>query len=230
MTRQETGSINLRDAEGRRKADFIALFNALWYRDFPFIPGHEPESRRAMYTAHLNSVVKGCADLMGFFTLFEEGSRTDVIIRKATGRPWAKIELEWVTPRHTIKVNEIQKLLTAAKENQADNFIFVGHSNKKYVDEDIKTIQKQWISETRHLLAFLIVGKPVGKQRHLLTLRTYRVQSGRATMLREQHAYPWDVPNTRWRAGFAAGVHNLREAQQTPPNQIISNPATTKRI
>lgn len=192
--------IKLTNAEGHKEDDFIVLFNALWYRDFPFIPGHEPERRRAMYTAHLNSVVKGCADLMGFFTLFEESSRTDAIIRKANGRPWAKIELEWVSPRRKDKVNEIQKLGIAAERDQADNFVFVGHSSKNLLSENIKVIEDQWPSKLRHLLAFLIVGEAAGKQRRLLTLQTYRVQSSRAKRVREQHAYPWEVPNTRWQA------------------------------
>jgi hypothetical protein len=88
-------AIKLPDAAVRRERDFISLFNALWYRDFPFVSGREPEAVRAMYTAHINSIVKSCADLMGFFTLFEQGTRTDIIIQKANKQLWAKVELEW---------------------------------------------------------------------------------------------------------------------------------------
>jgi hypothetical protein len=195
-------------SEMRKVHDFVVLFNTLWYRDFPFIRGHEPKNQRALFTAHLSAVVKGCADLMGYLTLFEERNRTDIVIRKLNAKEelpaWAKVELEWVAVRHEIEVNEIRKLSAAYKNNEADNYIFVGHANELHLSEELQALQRQWPYE-KQLLVFLIVGKADGLQRRFHTLQTYRVRAGKAKMVRQQHAYPWEVPDTSWQATTGVG-------------------------
>lgn len=203
MAQEYNGSIKLPGAAVRKEQDFVILFNALWYRDFPFVRGHEPKNQRALFTAHLNAVVKGCADLMGYFTLFEESNRTDIIIRSANVKEnipaWAKVELEWIAVRHLQRVNEIHKLSSALEKNEADNYVFVGHANEKHLKDEIAALENQWLHK-KHLLVFLIVGGPVGDQQRFHTLQTYRIRAGKATKVRQQHAYPWEVPDTRWQA------------------------------
>jgi hypothetical protein len=92
-----------------RESDFVALFNASWYQNFPIVSGDEELGKRALWTIHIGSVVKKCADFMGFFTCFESGGRTDAVIQTASGKVWAKIEWEWKQP-HRPNVNEIRKL------------------------------------------------------------------------------------------------------------------------
>ncbi|MCX8254509.1 hypothetical protein RHCH11_RHCH11_03669 [Beijerinckiaceae bacterium RH CH11] len=205
MTPEHEPEINLRAAARRRERDFIALFNALWYRDFPYTKNRPLTRVRAMYTAHLNGVVKACADLMGFFVLYEEGTRTDIIIETARKHAdkqhrWAHVEIEWRQPmKH--KVNEIAKL--AATADDADVSIFVGYSDLKRIDDNIDAIARQWPGK-RPLLVFIITYKGQGRARALQTLVTYRLQSSAKRRLRAQYALPWHVPGTRWE--LTAGV------------------------
>ena len=65
--------------------DFITLFNKLWYRDFPLSENHKSIGSRAEWTTHIGICVRSCADLMGYFTHFEQGNRTDAIIKNNIG-------------------------------------------------------------------------------------------------------------------------------------------------
>lgn len=121
----------------KRERDFVALFNALWYRDFPIIPGHEELSRRAVWTTHIASTVKQSADLMGLFTCFESGGRTDAVIQNASRVSWARIEWEWLQPKNE-KVNEIQKLADAVTD--ADVSIFIGYSRFDHHSDNLEKI------------------------------------------------------------------------------------------
>ncbi len=201
----------IREAARRRERDFIALFNALWYRDFPIIVGHERKAHRAMWTTHIASIVKACADLMGFFTLFEQGHRTDAIIQKANGTNWAKIEWEWAQPfRQT--VNEIQKLSDAAKNREADVFIFIGYSWQDRLEESLKAITSQW-KASRALLVFFLIFKERRRSRQFCKLQTYRLEKNRWRKLREQPAIPWKVPDTRWQVTAEGGDQTIPKAQ-----------------
>lgn len=86
MSKEEPSEIRIRDAAKRRQRDFVAMFNALWYRDFPVVRANIEIGKRALWTSHIASVVKGSADLLGLFTCFESGNRTDAVIRKASPR------------------------------------------------------------------------------------------------------------------------------------------------
>jgi hypothetical protein len=198
-------AIKLPDAAVRRERDFISLFNALWYRDFPFVSGREPEAVRAMYTAHINSIVKSCADLMGFFTLFEQGTRTDIIIQKANKQLWAKVELEWMQPIRE-KFNEIEKLSVAAEKNEADIFILITYSDRNLLNDNLSAIERGWPHKAKRLVVFLIVFDQKGDKRQLRTLNTYRVISRNSNRVRWQHALPWEVPGTRWQITEAKEV------------------------
>lgn len=191
--------LSFRSAPIRRQRDFIALFNALWFRDFPFIPGHEDISKRSMWTAHIGSVVKQCADLMGLFTCFETRGRTDAVIQKPHSRAiWAKIEWEWIQPFRP-KVNEFEKLAAAA--DQAEVMIYVGYTEEDRHSESLERISKEWRSIDVPLVVFLITYQ--SRKRAFRRLQTYRFSRNRTKLLREQPALPWHVPDTKWSAMLA---------------------------
>ena len=216
--RDDDDIIKLRDAKRRRERDFIALFNALWYRDFPIICGHERKARRAMWTTHIASVVKSCADLIGFFTRFETGKRTDAVIQMPSDDNWAKVEWEWRQPLNK-DVNEIQKLFDASELKEAHIFIFIGYSDEAKITENLKAIERQWRSEVRHLIVFLITFKNSKDGRKFKILQTYRVKFRRATKIREQYALPWDVRGSRWEAAAKTPTLSapLPSTDTTPP-------------
>lgn len=179
----------------RRERDLVTLFNALWYRDFPVTPDHEELGRRAVWTTHIASIIKQCADLMGFFTCFESGGRTDAVIQTAGRRAWAKIEWEWAQPRQE-KVNEIEKLANAAED--ADLLVFVGYSRVEHHSENLDRISKQWENISTPLIVFLVQFQWYEGRRHFTYLRTYYFRSGKYKLLRKQPALPWRVQDTRW--------------------------------
>jgi len=182
----------------RRDHDFVALYNALWYRDFPITLSRTNISRRALWTTHIASTVKQCADILGLFTCFETGGKTDAVIEDASGKKWAKIEWEWDQP-HADKVNEIEKLAKAV--DQADTFIFIGYSRvdePDHSDMNIAKIIEIWGKTNKPLICFLITfSRPHGK-RKFEKLETHLVQNGKYRLLRGQPALPWEAKGTKW--------------------------------
>lgn len=185
----------------RRERDFIALFNALWYQDFPVIPGHEDLGRRAVWTTHIASTVKKCSDLMGLFTCFESGGRTDAVVQNANREAWAKVEWEWLQPRHE-KVNEIQKLAEASE--QADAFIFIGYSRAEHHAENLAKIKETWGNLDKPLITILVTFSYKGSRRQFDLVQSHYIKNGRHRQTRKQPALPWQVEGTKWAA--QAGV------------------------
>ena len=62
----------------RSERDFIALFCASWYKDFPVASGREELGKRALWTIHIGSVVKQCADLWFFLPMLNPASSITV--------------------------------------------------------------------------------------------------------------------------------------------------------
>lgn len=181
----------------RRERDFVALFNTLWCRDFPVTPGHEDLGRRAVWTTHIAFIFKQSADLMGFFTCFESGGRTDAVTQTAVRDIWAKIEWEWIQP-HSKKVNEIEKLATAAKESEV--MIFIGYSRSDFHDANLEKIDLIWEKINKPLIVFLVTFSFHNKRRHFEFLQTHYFKDGKRKMLRKQPALPWQVKDTKWAA------------------------------
>ena len=180
----------------KRDRDFVALFNALWYKDFPIVRGHEHLGKRALWTTHISSVIKQCADLMGFFTCFETGNRTDAVIKKASDNIWAKVEWEWKELSDE-KINELDKLASAAKE--ADLMVFVGYSHKNKYANNKKKIHDSWKGIKTPLIVFLITfDKREQKIRKFDKLETFLFKEGKIKMIKRQEAYPWRVEETKW--------------------------------
>lgn len=178
-------------------SDFITLFNTLWYRDFPVIRGHESLGKRAVWTTHIASVVKQSADMLGFFTCFESGGRTDAVIQTGNREVWAKIEWEWMQPRHE-KVNEFEKFLDAKDDSEV--FIYVGYSrsDRDHHDENLQKIEELWRSVDKPLIVFLITFSYHDKRRHFHKLQTHLFEGGKRKPLRNQNALPWEVEGSKW--------------------------------
>lgn len=189
----------------RRERDFVALFNAFWYRDFPVTPQRLDISRRALWTTHIASTVKLCADHLGLFTCFETGGKTDAVIQDANSKNWAKVEWEWMQPKAD-QVNEIKKLADA--KDEADAFIFIGYSrsDEPYYELNLRRISEQWRGIDKPLIVFLVTfsRRPRGRQFELLQTRVFVGSSSR--MLRKQEALPWQVKGTKWHAQATAAV------------------------
>ena len=78
--------------------DFISLYNAFWYRDFPVVDGPIDFAKRADWTTHIATNVRQVASLMGLFSCFESGGRTDAELQHADRKVWAKMEWECMRP------------------------------------------------------------------------------------------------------------------------------------
>lgn len=69
-----------------RQADFIALFNTFWYRDFPVALGSIEFAKRADWTTHIATSVRQVAGMMGIFSCFESGGVLMQSCSSLTGR------------------------------------------------------------------------------------------------------------------------------------------------
>jgi len=179
----------------RIEKDFVTLFNVLWYRDFPLSQNHKKSGSRAEWTTHIGVCIRTCADLLGRFTYFEQGNRTDAIIKDNKNNDIAHIEWEWTQPFNE-KVNEISKLYNY--RNKADFSVFIGYSNVQNLNKCKISIEKQWRSCSDKLLVFLITYKRSGKKRDFEQLISYELKRGKLHKIRFQDALPWRVSGSRW--------------------------------
>lgn len=129
--------------------DFATLFAYLWYRDFPLHPALRGQGQRADWTTHIGITVRSTADLLGFFTHFESGGRTDAILRDGIGRPVAAIEWEWLAiHRGDSDVNEFEKLNSLCRMPGYEELQFavlIGyarHTGKNRSQRDFSTATK----------------------------------------------------------------------------------------
>ena len=191
--------------------DFVSLFNAFWYRDFPLSENYKILGTRAEWTTHIGIVVRSCADLLGLFTHFESGIRTDAIIRDNQGYDVAHIEWEWMQP-FRIEVNEVKKLYKQRKDTEFS--VFVSYSRRSNHEENLQIVQKQWKNSAQPLLAFLVTFDFKDNRRWFFNLETYMFQNGRRKKLRSQPALPWDVEGTRWQSNKKALVSKILEDRE----------------
>jgi hypothetical protein len=202
-----------------RERQFLILFNALWYKDFPIIRDFLGFGTRAGWTLHIGAAVREAANLMGLFMTFETGGRTDGEIhmfdntRLGERKTWAKVEWEWNQATHP-NINEFEKLRTAASEGQCEVAIFFGRYKTSKLPELLEIIKNHWQNSNKPLLCFLLEGTgfsavetPQGRKRRpkFGALSTYRFAPNRqggisVRRLRRQPAYPWEVEGTKWAA------------------------------
>lgn len=172
----------------RVERDFICLFNCLWYRDFPVTETHDLAGRTD-WTIHLGLVVRQCATLLGARALFEQGGRTDAVLRYPDGDTLSFVEWEW--KRAHTDINEISKLLDRA--DQAVFQVFIGYSRVEDIALALERIHTQWQDATKPLMVFLVTYKLSGRSRHFMELQTYMFARGKYKKVRVQPALPWKV-------------------------------------
>lgn len=180
--------------------DFITLFNKLWYRDFPLAQDHKDTGSRAEWTTHIGISVRACADLMGYFTHFEQGNRTDAVIRDNSGYDIAHIEWEWRQPFEE-RFNEIDKLRAAGDET--DFSVLISYSRHDHHRENIAKIRRKWGKRKYPLVVILITFEYAKRARWFKNMETYHLQSGKFKKVRSQPALPWEVNGSRWESTFA---------------------------
>lgn len=174
--------------------DFTTLFNMLWYRDFPLVYGVKELGRRAEWTTHIAICVRSAVDLMGYFTHFEAGIRTDAVVKDAEGASIANVEWEWTQPR--VKgFNELAKLCAARDEVEFSALIT--YSRDEHHAENLRIVKETWGSSEKLLLIFFIrFGYRKGRQ--FGDLETYTVQRAKIKRVRHQPALPWARVGTKW--------------------------------
>jgi hypothetical protein len=179
--------------------DFIVLFNAFWYRDFPLSESYKISGSRAEWTTHIGSCVKSCADMLGYLTYFESGIRTDAIIRDNFGNDIAHIEWEWWQP-HLQKVNEIKKLFSEKKHAEFSVFFSYSRQGEDRTDhaKNLNSIEKQWGNSPHPLVVFLVTFRRQNNARQFYELETYVLQNGSMRKIRTQPALPWQKMGSRW--------------------------------
>ena len=183
--------------------DFAALFQYLWYRDFP-MDEIATGAQRADWTIHLGIVVRNVGDLLGFVTRFETGGRKDAVLRSTAGDEIA-VEWEW----GGVWGNELKKLRTHDVWSKDGSkrvlkyavFITYTHASETEMESVYDKVTKEWEGAPWPLLLILI---DVEKTRKLRSHRKFKnmhmlvFHEGKHKELRSATAFPWKVLGTRW--------------------------------
>ena len=202
----------LKPTDDRQCLDFATIFAHMWYRDFPFQPHLRDKAPRADWTIHIGITVRSTADLMGLFTNFESGGRTDAVLKDNQENAVAAVEWEW-SGFHSgeEKLNEFEKLRKACKPSSSIRFAcLIGYAvddpepgnmaeRTKRAAEMLDSYTNRWTSATPLLLVvvrFQWKGNP--KRRQFKTLTIDRIAEGGKSCLRVQPACPWEVKGSRW--------------------------------
>lgn len=187
----------------RIERDFICLFNCLWYQDFP-VTESDPAINRANWTIHIGLVVRQCAKLLGGRAFFEQGNRTDAVIRYPDELQPVLTNIEWEwTPAHKPRVNELEKL----KEKSSEPFFstFVSYSRKEHLVDVLHKANTIWNGAEKPLIFFIIIYRMEGRNRVFEDLQTHFFARNSAKKIRSQPALPWLVKRTKYNNMVDAG-------------------------
>ncbi|WP_033033052.1 hypothetical protein [Pseudomonas kilonensis] len=144
---------------------------------------------RTDWTIHLGLVVRQCATLLGVRALFEQGGRTDAVIRYNDQNTLSFVEWEW--KRAHTDINEFSKLLH--KTDGAVFQTFIGYSRVTDLKITIEQICNHWQTADKPLIAFLITYEVSGRTRRFKELQTYMFAKGKYKKNHSQPALPWEV-------------------------------------
>jgi hypothetical protein len=196
-------------------SDFATIFAHMWYRDFPLQPLFREKAQRADWTTHIGIAVRSSADLMGLFTHLESGGRTDAVLKDNEGKPVAALEWEWsALQRGPEVITEFNKLKTRCTEPTFQGTRFaclIGYTRSGAAARDRDDYTKRsammldgytegWHGGLPPLLLVVVHFEWKGKQkgRQFVKMTMDVIEKGRRRQLREQPAYPWEVPWSRW--------------------------------
>jgi hypothetical protein len=202
-------------------ADFATIFAHMWYRDFPLHPSRRAHAQRADWTTHIGLAVRSSADLLGLFTHFESGGRTDAILRDNQCQPVAALEWEWdPISRGDDIVTEYNKLRSLCSQNEYQGLLRFaclicyareGHGRggidySARSESHLASYTERWTGGLPPLLLVLIHYHRQGSRepREFTTMTLDRIEAGKRQRMREQFAYPWLVNGSRWEREEAA--------------------------
>ncbi len=199
-------------------SDFATIFAHMWYRDFPLQRSLWEKAQRADWTTHIGIAVRSTADLMGLFTCFESGVRTDAVLRDTKGVV-AALEWEWAA-LHTGKVSEFKKLSQLCGNTDYKCLQFAGlvvygkrggTDYSRRTEEVLDQYEKEWMKELPPLLLVVISYENIGKNERLQNrqfqdMEMFEIAGGmKKKLLRRQRAFPWEVSGSRWAKETAGG-------------------------
>jgi len=179
--------------------DFATLFKYFWHRDFPQSP-IATGVRRIDWTIHIGIIVRNIADLMGVYTRFERGGRTDAIFRVAN-KDLVAVEWEWSGALHG--ENELDKLKDY-KVRGTDSLrycVLVTYVHTPYINAVYEHVLKKWEDARWPLLLILIDYSDSAKisSRRIFNKVNISLFNGK---MREEFdifpALPWEVEETRF--------------------------------
>lgn len=180
--------------------DFAALFSYFWHRDFP-IALKASGARRVDWTIHIGIIVRNIADLMGLYTRFEYGGRTDAVIRTASYQDLIALEWEW----GGVWGNELDKLRKRAEQALAKNplsyCVLITYTHTPNICDVYKHVFQKWGDAPCPLLLILVDFEDSkklasGRVFHNINVSVFDGESYKE--LRVVPALPWDVEGTRW--------------------------------
>jgi len=180
----------------RIERDFICLFNSLWYQDFP-VTENDPPVNRSNWTIHIGLVIRQCAKLLGAHAFFEQGNRTDAVIRypEEPQQILTNVEWEW-TAAHQPRVNELDKL---REESGIPYFsTFISYSRKEHLAEVLQRAETIWQDAEKPLIFFIVTYSMNGRNRYFEELQTYFFSNNRFKKIRSQPALPWMVRRSKY--------------------------------
>jgi len=132
---------------------------------------------------------------MGARALFEQGGRTDAVLRFPDGETLSYVEWEW-TESHKEKVNEFHKLLD--KNDSAAFSTFISYSKLANLRDALERAGDIWSEAKRPLIFFIITYELNGRNRRFLELQTYFFSRGSYKKVRTQPALPWEVKRSKF--------------------------------
>ncbi len=181
--------------------DFATLFQYFWYRDFP-IDQKAIGAHRADWTIHIGIVVRNIADLMGLFTRFESGGRTDAILRSKTGNEIA-IEWEW-KDTWPAELRKLHSREIKPDEQPLKYSVLITYTDAQEIESFCNKVTENWQKSRWQLLVILITVRRVSKK-EITTRREFKDlkmllfnKNGHKEWERTMPALPWNVRDTRW--------------------------------
>ena len=127
---------------------------------------------------------------MGARAGFEQGGRTDAVIKFSDGKILSNVEWEW-SEAHRDDVGEIEKLLS---NHEAAAFsTFISYSAEKNLAATIEKAASLWRQASRPLIFFVVTFERSSGNREFLELQTYVFEHGSYRLNRSQPALPCDL-------------------------------------
>ena len=180
--------------------DFATLFKYLWHRDFPQTPVAKG-ARRIDWTIHIGIIVRSIADLMGLYTRFEYGRRTDAVFRAAF-KDLVALEWEWNGVFHG--ANELDKLKNykVRGTNLLRYCVLITYVHTPYINAVYEHVLKKWGNAKWPLLLILIDyedSKQYSSRRIFNKVNLCLFDGKTRKEVGTFPAFPWNIPETHFK-------------------------------